>query len=165
MKICPKCGMTNADNAPLCAECFTSLNQTESENITHCSEEFFEREEKKERRRRIIHLLLIPLYYIIFLPLAVMNVLMEFETLIVMLVLLPLPLLYYLSVFKPELLFYLNHMMSIQNIDEAEPSDWYLFNSKLGGYLMLIFGIGLTIYLYISLSTSSPGSGFTVTVG
>lgn len=150
MKICPKCNATYKDDVFMCAECMTTLKNADI-NSGDISEKFFEKEEKKEKRINFINKLLIPLYYLIYIPLATMCVIKETEILIVMIIFAFCPLLYYLSVFKSECLFYFEHMMKINNIEEAEPSYWYVFTTKLGGYISLCFGILMAAYLLFTL--------------
>lgn len=150
MKICPKCSATYKDDVYMCAECMTTLVSSDI-NSGELSEKFFKQEEQKEKRIDFINRLLIPLYYLIYIPIAAMCVIKEPEIFVVMIILMFCPLLYYLSVFKPESLFYFEHMLKINNIEDAEPSYWYVFTSKLGGYLTLILGIAMAVYLLFSL--------------
>ena len=51
----------------------------------------------------------------------------------------------YLGVYKPEILFKIQYFFSIRDLDQAEPSDWYLMSSQIGGILIWVLGIGLLI--------------------
>lgn len=150
MKICPKCNSTYKDDVFMCAECMTTLVDAEI-NSGELSEKYFEKIEKKEKRINFINKLLIPLYYLIYIPIATVCVIKETDILIVMIIFALCPLLYYLSVFKHDSLFYFEHMLKINNIEDAQPSYWYVFTTKLGGYIALIFGIFMAVYLLFSL--------------
>lgn len=144
MKICPKCGMNNKDDAKLCMECSASLHCINVKEACN-TEEFFACEERKDRRKKRIHLLMIPLYYVIYITFFVLCLLKTTESIVLLLIPLLFPALYYLSIFHPDAIFRFQHMFDISNLEDVEPSDWYYFSSKLGGYLILVLGLFIAI--------------------
>ncbi|MBQ8526252.1 MAG: hypothetical protein IJ460_06020 [Clostridia bacterium] len=104
-------------------------------------------QERREKRSRLIKLILIPLYYIIVIPICVLTLINEPETWLPIIIVAAVPVLYYLSVFKADLLFELEYMLN-PNLSHAEPSDWYYFCNQIGGYVILLFGIGFAIYIH-----------------
>ena len=151
MKICPECSFENPDTESVCQKCYASLSDIYSSDSSEKTEEFFAKIERKEKILKFIHIALIPLYYAICLPLSVMCYLKIKTAGVLFLIFLFLPLLYYFSIFKPEAIFYLQHMFEIDNIDEVEISDWYYISSRFGGYLILAFGIFAIIRISVSV--------------
>lgn len=149
MKICPKCGFENVDADTFCAKCSAALlGQSVQQGE---SGDFFQREERREKIKRWTRLSLIPLYYLIYLPFYVGAVKIDRELWLMLGLPLLIPLLYYLFYFKPETMFRLQHLFEIDNLDEVQVSDWYLFTSKLSAYFLWIFGIAVVIITYVGL--------------
>ncbi len=106
------------------------------------AEDFFEKEEKRETKRKILKILLIPLYYIIYIPLFVMCWRaddIDFKLQLFMAFLLFSPVMYYLYQFKSELMFEISYLFKPE-VKDPEPSDWYYISSALFSYLFLLIG-------------------------
>ena len=165
MKICPKCGASCKDDVFICRECYTSLNNVEpidAEEAKEKTEKFFEKEAKKDKIKHILSIALLPIFSAIYIPLATVCVyrIREFAIFLVLLIFyIAVSITYYLGFFKPDLLFMLSHMLTIDNIDDVELSSWYYFTEKLGAVLALIIALFMVIYLYCS--TSPALSDFT----
>lgn len=151
MKICSQCGFENSNSEAVCQKCYASLSEVEASDSSEKTKEFFAKIERKEKILKFIHIALIPLYYAVCLPLSVMCYLKIKTAGVLFLVFLFLPLLYWFSIFKPEAMFYLQHMFEIDNIDDVEISDWYYTSSRIGGYLILVFGIFAIIRISVSV--------------
>ena len=151
MKICQQCKFENPDSEAVCQKCYASLSGVESSDSSEITEEFFAKIERKDKITKFIHTALIPLYYLICLPLSVRFYLKIKTAGVLFLIFLFLPLLYWFSIFKPEAMFYLQHMFEIDNIDEVEISDWYYTSSRIGGYIILAFGIFAVIRISVSV--------------
>ena len=162
MKICPKCGASCKDDVFICNECYTSLNNIEPTNAEEVTENFFKKEAKKDKIKHILSIALLPIFSAIYIPFAAVCVyrIREFAIFLVLLILyIAVSITYYLSFFKPEVLFILSHMLTIDNIDDVELSSWYYFTEKLGAVLALVIALFMVIYLYC---TTSPAlSNFT----
>jgi hypothetical protein len=139
LKICPECSTGNNDNALQCKDCGYSLSETNIEKHRNYVEEIAERDEKKHRFMMRIHNIVLPIIgvlYIYFYIRALSKV--GFIELTFMAVLLPV--LSYVSIHHPRLLFVFRHFFAINNIEEVELSDIYIFCSKIGGLIIAIFG-------------------------
>ena len=112
------------------------------------AEEFFEKQEKKEKVRKRLQLAAIPLYYAIYIPLMVLCWRADSEHFCYLLIFSITPVIYYLAVFKIELLFMLTTMFNFY-IDDPEPPDWYGTYSHIGGYVSMIIGLFLTLVAYV----------------
>ncbi len=164
MKICPKCNTGNNDTAVICSECMKSLKDVTVEN-EEISEKFWEREEKRERCRRVFRIAVIPVYYAVYITFYILTVRLERGPAWVLLIPLFFPLFYWLCVEKAEWVFKLEHMLHIDNIDDARPSDWYLMTTKISGYIFLIMGLVMVIMVYCDVKDVPERDGFYVTVG
>ncbi len=153
MKICPKCGASCKDDSFICSECYTSLNNVVPINAEEATEKFFEKEAKKDKIKHILSIALLPIFSAIYIPFAALCVyrIREFAIFLVLLILyIAVSITYYLGFFKPEMLFMLSHMFTIDNIDDVELSSWYYFTEKLGAILALVLALFMVIYLYCS---------------
>lgn len=115
------------------------------------AEEFFEKEEKREQRKKRIQMICIPLYYIIYIPLLVMcweNDNINFELLMFLTFLLAAPGIYYLLLFKPDLAFEIQYFFKF-DIEDAKPSDWFYFSSKISAYISLIIGPVISVFMLV----------------
>jgi ribosomal protein L40E len=151
MKICEKCGFENYGEVSSCNKCGTSLLHIEKTEDSGQAEAFFMRQERKEKRQRILKLLLIPLYYLIYLPFYILCIRCQEESFGVLFLPLLFPILYYLLSFKAEWLFKMEHMHQIDNLDKVEISDYYYMTSQIGAYLLLAAGMFIVIWSYISM--------------
>lgn len=147
MKICYKCGCGNSDSSVICKECSASLTDVSVQKAEEIANEKEAWRERKEKNIKRIKLMLIPIYYFIFIPVAVLSIINETIMWLPMLLMAALPLYYYLCIFKADLLFELNYMFNL-SVKNAEPTDHYYFTTQLSGYIILIFGIAFSIYIY-----------------
>ena len=146
MKICYKCGAGNPDSAVVCRECGESVTDAAISRAEDIAKEKTDAIERRERRIRFLKLMLIPMYFIIVTPMCIITLINEPEAWLPVLIIAIIPLMYYLSVFKADLLFELEYMFKPE-VSYAEPSDWYYTGSEIGGYVTLVFGIGFAIWL------------------
>lgn len=149
MKLCPKCGTENSDSQMFCENCSSPLLAAKSIKTQGGAESFFVREEKKERRNKLLSVLPFVLYYLLSLPLGIRCFIQERTLLPVLLLQLFLPLPCWLLRFHTKGLFFLEHMLKIENPEEAEPSDWYYFCSHISAYVIL--GLGMYLLFRICL--------------
>ena len=147
MKICYKCGCGHSDSYVICKECSASLTDVSVQKAEEIANEKESQREHKEKRARLIKLLIIPLYYLIFIPIAILTIKNEAIMWIPMMLMAAMPIYYYLCIFKADLLFELNYMFNL-SVKNAEPTDHYYFTTQLSGYIILIFGIAFLIYIY-----------------
>ncbi len=153
MRICHKCGLENPDSAKSCERCFSVLLNSASQSDEKRLAEFFEKQEKKERRNQIFKTIPIPVYVLIYLPVYIKCVLLNTDYIFSLLFFLLFPTVgYYLLAFKAEALFKLQHIFHIDNIDDVEVSDWYIFSSLIAGISLLIIGLFVVISTCISLT-------------
>ena len=156
MRICHKCGFENPDSSKSCEHCFSVLLNSVSQSDEKLLEKFFEKQERKERKNKIFKTIPLPVYALIYLPIYIKCVLLDSECLSSLLFFLLFPIIgYYLLAFKAEALFKLQHIFQIDNIDDVEVSDWYIFSSLIAGILLLIIGLFVVISTCISLINSA----------
>ena len=116
------------------------------------ADEFFKREERREKSKKRIKLMLIPLYYIIYIPLFILCYRtgeVVFEVWAFMVFFMFAPCLYYLSMFKPDLMFEIRYIFD-PCIKDPEPSDWYYFSCEIGAYVILAAGPILAGFAFVS---------------
>lgn len=155
MKICERCGFENYGEVPSCGKCGASLMHIKKTEDGDQAEAFFVRQERKEKRQRMINMLLIPLYYLIYIPFYILCIRCEEESFGVLFFPLLFPILYYLLNFKAEWLFKIDHMHLIDNLDQVEISDYYYITSKIGAYLLLAAGVFIVIWSYVSMTDTT----------
>ncbi len=112
------------------------------------AEEFFERQEKKEKLRKRLQLAAIPLYYLIYIPLMVLCWHADSEYIFSMLILALVPGIYYLFLFKADLLFELHYMFNL-TIEDPKPSEWYYMTSSFSAYAFMVIGLLLPLLAYL----------------
>lgn len=146
MKICPKCNTGNSDNALKCKECEAYIGKIEVKESSQIINEFNMKEERRERIKQITKILSIAIVvasYVLFFIIASSKE----DFFLVFLCSIVCEIIGYLNTFYPEALFKLKYFTVIDNIEDVEPSDLYLFSSKLAGILFLLLGI-VIIYVY-----------------
>ena len=120
MKICYKCGAGNPDSAVVCRECGESVTDAAISRAEDIAKEKTDAIERRERRIRFLKLMLIPMYFIIVTPMCIITLINEPEAWLPVLIIAIIPLMYYLSVFKADLLFELEYMFKPE-VSYAEP--------------------------------------------
>jgi amino acid permease len=135
MKICPKCNTGNDDNSIYCKDCGFSIFKIICDQQDYI-EELEKRKEEKHKRKMLIHNILLSFLGIVYIYIYIKILQSEFTFSSIFIGIL-LPLMSYLQIHHPRLLFIIGHFLTIDNIDEVELSDWYIFSTKLGGYLCL----------------------------
>lgn len=148
MKICPKCKEDNADHLTHCIVCGTKLesckNQLDAESYIDTIQK---KEEQRERRSKIINYMILGVYTVLYILISVFGVInYEKESLPALIPMLIIIFIItfisaYLSLFHPKFLFELRFFMSIDNIEDVEPSLPYYIGSKISGYCILLIGI------------------------
>lgn len=153
MKTCPKCHTDHADSAVHCILCGASLETVDKNiNAGEYVEEYLNREEQKEKRKRRIPYLALGLFTALYIALSVMYFVQQgmkyffavFFTYLLCAVF------FLFSAVYPKVLFIIEHFTKIENIDTAEPSEWYYISSKIGGYIILVLGIVFLLRLLYS---------------
>lgn len=152
MKKCKKCGCENSNSRMVCEKCYSFLGDEKSGET---SETFFKKLERKEKIINLINYLLIALYFIIVTPLFILSA-RAMESLgagiVIFFFLLILPIMFYMSIFHPDVLFELSYMHMISNIDDAQPSDWFYITTRWSAYLFLGLGIFIMVWLYCEVA-------------
>lgn len=152
MKKCHKCGTENPNSVNICENCYNILNDEVS---NHTSEDFFKKVERKDRIVNIINYILLILYFIIVVPLFYISVktigsfgvgLVFFFLLIVII-----PVMFYASIFHPDILFELSYMNVISNIKDANPSDWFYLSTQWAAYLFLGLGVFIIVKIFFEV--------------
>ena len=149
MKYCHRCGTQNENTQLFCQGCGKPLQKNAREKSMKMAQAETELQEKREIRREKRGYFLLGGMYALHLILGFILIItgkareMDVGALPVLLIMLLFPGFGYLSVYKPEILFKIQHLFSIRDLDQAEPSDWYIFSSKIGGIVIWILGIGL----------------------
>lgn len=138
MKICPKCNTGNSDNAFQCRDCGFSLSR-EIVNSRDYVGEISAREEKQHKFRMLLHIILLPVLGALYVFLYV-KALSRGEILETTFVAVLLPLIAYVNIHHPKEVFMLTHILTINNVDDVELSDWYMAGTKISGYLCLVMG-------------------------
>lgn len=155
MKICDKCGFENPDSAKSCEQCCNLLLDCDSESSENILEEIFVKQEKAEKKKRILKRIPVFVYSLIYIPIYIKCLIADSECFFSLLFFLFFPLLgYCLLAFKAEALFKFQHILHIDNIDDVEVSDWYVFSSFIAGILLLSMGLFVIISTYISMANS-----------
>ena len=151
MKYCHRCGTKNESDLLFCQGCGMPLQKNAREASMKMAQDETSAQERKEicRQKTGYWLLggMYALHFILGIILIVTGKAREMDVggLPVVLLMLFFPGLGYLSVYKPEILFKLQHLFSIRDLDQAEPSDWYIISNKIGGIVLWALGIGLLI--------------------
>ena len=148
MKKCKKCGCENPNNVNVCENCYNILDDEISKET---SEKFFKRLERKEKIISIINYALLLIYFIIVAPLFYISVQamgsLGAGLVLFFLLLVIIPVMFYTSIFHPDILFELTYTNVISNVSDAQPSDWYYTTTSISAYLFL----GLCIFLIVKL--------------
>jgi len=149
MKICPYCQSQNPDSAVLCTECMKSIGGIAPEPESYTEDilaKFFKKEERREKRHNFLMYFALVIYYVICVPIYILLIISDGPFFPLILITVFLSIGYYLCIFKPRFLFMLEHISTIDNIDDVELSDWYFLSCKIGGFLMLAAGLGFAVY-------------------
>lgn len=135
MKICPKCNTGNDNHAIQCKDCGASISQT---GITQQNfvEERSAGEEKRHRRKMLVHNIVLPVLGIAYVSLYI-KALSKANPFQVTLIAVVLPLIAYLNIHHPRVLFVIRNIFTIDNIDDVELSDWYVIGTKISGYICI----------------------------
>lgn len=136
MKICPKCNCANENDRIICKECSNSISMVKNDNSDYV-EAINKKEEKKHKLRKRLHLIFIPLLGLIYVYLYI-KALIYISFLETTFIGVFFPVLAYINIHNPKLLFILGHIFTIDNIDEVELSDFYILSSKIGGIVLLV---------------------------
>lgn len=151
MKICKKCGYENSDSLNTCENCYALLDDEKSKAT---SEAFFKKLDRKEKIKNIINYSLLLIYFLIVIPLYAVFVSKTgnfgVSLLLFCLFFIVIPVGYYTSVFKPDILFELSYTNVISNIADAKPSDWYYTTTLWSAYILLGFGVFIAVMLYLN---------------
>ena len=151
MKYCHRCGTQNEKGQLFCQGCGKPLQKNAREKSMKMAQAETELQKKREIRREKMGPFLLggmyALYLIFGFILIVMGKAQEMDVgvLPVLLVMLLFPGFGYLGIYKPEILFKIQHLFSIRDVDQAEPSDWYIISNQIGGILLWVLGLGLLI--------------------
>ncbi len=151
MKYCHRCGTENENDQLFCQGCGKPLQKNAREKSMKMAMEETELQQKLEiRRQKMAYWLLGGMYLLHFILGFLLIVTgkareMDVGVLPVLLLMTLFPGFGYLGVYKPEILFKIQYFFSIRDLDQAEPSDWYLMSSQIGGILIWVLGIGLLI--------------------
>lgn len=152
MKKCKKCGCENPNNVNVCENCYNILDDEISKET---SEKFFKKLERKEKIINIINYALLVIYFIIVAPLFYISAeamgSLGAGLVLFFLLLVIIPVMFYTSVFHPDILFELTYTNVISNIRDAQPSDWYYTTTSISAYLFLGLGIFLIVKLYFGV--------------
>ena len=109
----------------------------------------------KERIINIINYSLLVIYFIIVAPLFFVSVKamgsLGAGLVLFFLLLVIFPVMYYTSLFHPDILFEITYMNAISNISDAQPSDWYYTTTKWTAYLILGIGIFIIAKIYFEV--------------
>ncbi len=152
MKTCSKCNTDNPNNALHCMVCGAKLGAAaETQNTEAYVDAMFAREERKIRWERRLHCVALGCFAVLYAVLCVMLVRQQdAEVLFAAMGIFALCIFgFVLCVFFPKALFFIEHALSVRNIDEVEPSDWYYISSKLAGYAILVIGIVFLVRLFV----------------
>lgn len=153
MKICRNCGFENPDTVQSCERCCSTLFNEAVVPDKEILDAFFEKQEQKEKRHKILKTIPIPLYVLIYIPVLIKCTLIDSESFLSLLFFLLFPTIgYYLLAFKAEALFKLQHVFHIDNIDDVEVSDWYIFSSLIAGFLLLGLGIFVVLSTFFAMN-------------
>lgn len=139
MKICQKCSTGNENNALHCKDCGHSLSKAIIEEDRDYVKEMMERQDKRHRHQMRIHGIALGILGLIDIFFYIMA-LMKGQIFIPTVMLLLFPLLSYLHLYQPRLLFSLRHFATIDNLEDVELSNWYVLNCKIGGYVFAVLG-------------------------
>lgn len=152
MKQCKKCGYENPNSVNICEKCYNILDNEISKET---SEKFFKKLEIKERIINIINYSLLVIYFIIVAPLFFVSVKamgsLGAGLVLFFLLLVIFPVMYYTSLFHPDILFEITYINAISNISDAQPSDWYYTTTKWTAYLILGIGIFIIAKIYFEV--------------
>ncbi len=154
MKYCHRCGTGNPENQMFCQGCGRPMQKNAREVSLKMAREESTRQEKKEtRRQKIGHCLLAGMYalhILLMLCACIFGNVQLVGVLPALGVTLIFPGLGYAGLYHPEWIFKLEHLFTIQNLDEVEVSDFYRFCSAVGGVLVWAGGIVLLTILCLA---------------
>ena len=149
MKYCDRCGTQNEKRQLFCSGCGKPLTK----NARLESQELAEKETalqlKKEHRQKIQGYFLLATMYLLHFALGFGLIItgkaqeMDVSALSVVLLMLLCPGGGYLSLYNPELVFKIRHFLSLRDVNQAEPSDWFMASTQISGVLLWVLGIGL----------------------
>ena len=141
MKICPKCNCANENDSIICKDCSNLISKVKADSIDYI-EAINKKEERKHKFRKRLHMILIPLLGIIYVYLYInsLNYISFIEATFIGVLF---PVLAYINIHNPKLLFILRHIFTIDNIDEVELSDFYIVCTKIGGIVLLVIAFVL----------------------
>lgn len=140
MKACPKCGAENSNSAVFCENC-QSYIENEKNVETDLINSIAEKEEKKEKFRRGLDWTIGIVYVVLYIALYIKALACGNISGIGPLLPVMLATVYFVCVFKPEAIFFLENMLKIDNIEDVKISDWYYISNRIGAYLFLCVGI------------------------
>ena len=149
MKYCHRCGTENENDLLFCQGCGKPLQKNAREKSVKMAQDETNAQERKETRRQKAGYWLMGGMYVLYFILGTILIVtgkaqeMDVGTLPVVLLMLFFPGFGYLSLYKPEIMFKLQHLLSIRDVDQAEPSDWYIISNQIGGVILWALGIGL----------------------
>jgi hypothetical protein len=142
MKICPKCNTGNNNNSINCKDCGMKLSGKCIVDESKIIDEFNLKDERYQNRSRILRRVSLVIISITYLVLYILSIPKgEFFALTFMAVICPT--IGYLNIFHPKVLFILGHIFTIENPDDIELTDFYLFTSKISGIIIILVGLVL----------------------
>lgn len=152
MKKCKKCGCENPNTANVCEKCYNILDDEISKET---SEKFFKKLERKEKIINIINYALLVIYFIIVAPLFYISAKamgsLGAGLVLFFLLLVIIPVMFYTSIFHPDILFEITYTNVISNIRDAQPSDWYYTTTSISAYLFLGLGIFIIAKIFFEV--------------
>lgn len=152
MKKCKKCGWENPNNINVCEQCYNILGKEINEEA---GEKFFKKLDKKEKIINILNYALLSIYLIIVIPLFYISAKeigsVGTNVILFILLIVVIPIVFYMSIFHPDILFEISYMNVISNIRDAQPSDWFYITTNWTAYLILACGIFITLRIYFGV--------------
>jgi len=153
MKICPNCQTGNGDGALRCKDCGASLVKVKAQSGEEIVRKELELQERRERRQKNALWIAFGSAGALYLAGFVWAAIAGGITFPMVLLAVFLPVMAYVSLFHPVALFRFEHMFTIRDVETAEPSDWYIFTSRLSGFLIL--GMGIFVFVAAALAQRS----------
>ncbi len=149
MKYCDRCGTRNEKRQLFCQGCGKPLKKNARKESQAMAEQETALQLEKERKRNIRGYCLLAGMYLLHFALGIALIITgkareaDISSLSVVLMMLLFPGAGYLSLYKPDLMFKIQHFFSLRDVEHAEPSDWYIASTQLGGVLLWAMGLGL----------------------
>lgn len=149
MKYCDRCGARNEKHQLFCQGCGKPLQKNARQSSQKMAEQETALQMEKERKRKIRGYCLLTCMYLLHVALGVALIISgkareaDISALPILIMMLFFPGAGYLSLYKPELMFKIQHFFSLRDVEQAEPSDWYMASTQLGGVLLWAMGLGL----------------------